>query len=324
MPRNLFERHPGKTLAAVWLVFLLAFAGVTEYALKEFSGLGRPQLFYKHPAYGFRLKPNQETWRFGGAHFKINNLGLRAMHDWDAGIDDKILFLGDSVTYGGNRIANQDLFSEIAVRDLPGFRSGNAGIPNWGVENVYGLVVEAGFLPARIYVTTLIEDDFYRGLTLGENRPWIKYETPLFAWQELLEFVWHKYFKDTAELNRREREKEPPSVRVERAAHKLKAMDEFLKAKGYRHLIFISPTHRQVMNVRPKDPAVQAALDRHGVAAVYLLDRVAALRAPEEERGSWHQDEDHLTVKGHGVWGELIRGELLKQVPELSNTEEIR
>src|SRR5437764_955827 len=80
-------------------------------ARRRLTGLGRPVLFYEHPSFGYRLKPNQETWRFGGAHFKINNLGLRAESDWDASTGNKVLFLGDSVTYGGNHISNEDLFS---------------------------------------------------------------------------------------------------------------------------------------------------------------------------------------------------------------------
>jgi lysophospholipase L1-like esterase len=308
MTPSVFERHPKATLAGVWLVFLLLFVVVAELGLKQLSGLGRPVLFHAHPAYGYRLQPNQETWRFGGAHFKINNLGLRAREDWDPGIKDKILFLGDSVTYGGNHVSNHQLFSELAARGLPGLRSGNAGIPNWGVENVYGLVVQEKFLPASVYVTTFIEDDFYRGLTSGRNKPWIKYEMPRFALQELAEFVWHKYFADTREINRRERESEPADVRVARAAAKLKEMDQFLKARGHRHLIFISPTRQQALGQRPPDARVKAQLDEHGVGALYLLERLPP--APAEERRAWYQDNDHLTAKGHAVWGELIHEEL--------------
>ncbi|MGH8740456.1 MAG: hypothetical protein ACREUN_06060, partial [Burkholderiales bacterium] len=279
-------------------------------------GLGRPVLFYAHPTYGYRLQPNQETWRFGGAHFKINNLGLRASHDWDRSPRNKILFLGDSVTYGGNHISNEDLFSEAATRELAGFRTGNAGIPNWGVENVHALVVREGFLPASVYVTTFIEDDFYRGLQSGQNKPWIKYVQPHFALQELAEFVWYKYFKNTREINRRERESEPPEVRVARAAAKLKEMDEFLKARGYPHLIFISPTRQQVLQQRPVDARVRAQLDTHGVAAVYLLDKPRVRTAPEADKRAWYQDNDHLTTKGHAVWGELIREELVRKLSE--------
>ncbi len=312
---SVFERHPKATLACVWLLYLVLFVVVAEVALKQLSGLGRPVLFHAHPSYGYRLQPNQETWRFGGAHFKINNLGLRAREDWDPGIKDKILFLGDSVTYGGNHISNKDLFSELAVQGLPGLRSGNAGIPNWGVENVHALVVKEKFLPASVYVTTFIEDDFYRGLTTGRNRPWIKYEPPAFALQELAEFLWHKYLRNTRELNRREREGEPPEVRVERAARELKAMDEFLKARGYRHLIFISPTRQQVVEGRARDARVKAQLESHGVQAIYLLDKVRGFAASPEEMRAWYQDNDHLTEKGHAVWGRLINEELRRALP---------
>jgi hypothetical protein len=312
---SVFERHPKTTLSIVWLVFLLLFTIAAEIALKQLSGLGRPVLFYAHPSYGYRMQPNQETWRFGAAHFKINNLGLRANGDWDSVPGNRVLFLGDSVTYGGNHISNQHLFSELAVRGLAGFATGNAGIPNWGVENVHGLIVEEKFLPASVYVSTFIEKDFYRGLQLGQNMPWIKYERPLFALQELAEFGWHKFVKNTRETNRRVREREPADVRVARAAAKLRAMDDFLNARGYRHLIFISPTREQVLGEHPRDLRVEAQLEKHGIEAVYLLDKPIMRAASPAERRSWYQDDVHLTTKGHAVWGELIREQLVAKLP---------
>jgi hypothetical protein len=312
---SVFERHPKTTLVCVWLVFLLLFAAVVEISLRQLSGLGHPVLFYMHPSYGYRMQPNQETRRFGGAHFKINNLGLRASRDWDSAIENKILFLGDSVTYGGNHISNHELFSEVAVRNVVGLESGNVGIPNWGVENVYGLVVEEKFLPARVYVTTFIENDFYRGLQLGQNKPWIKYQQPYLALQELAEFLWHRLAwslaRNTRWSNRPERESETAEMRVARAAAKLKAMDEFLKAGGYRHLIVVSPTREQVLGAQPRDARVQAQLERLSLEVVYLLDKPRVRRPSPDEKRSWYQDDDHLTPKGHAVWGELIREELL-------------
>jgi hypothetical protein len=312
---SVFERHPKATLACFWLAFLVLFALAAEVALRQLTGMGHPVLFYAHPSYGYRMLPNQETWRFGGAHFRINNLGLRAQDDWDSGIRDKMLFLGDSVTYGGNRIANEDLFSEVAARALGDFRVGNAGIPNWGVENVYGLVVQEKFLPASVYVTTFIEDDFYRGLQSGHNKPWIKYVQPRLAFQELFEFVWYKYFTDTTEINRRERESEPAEVRVTRAVAKLKEMDAFLKARGYRHLIFISPTGPQVLGTRPRDARVKAELEKQGVSVVFLLDKPRVRAASAQDKRAWYHDIDHLTKAGHAVWGELIAEELAQRWP---------
>jgi hypothetical protein len=308
---SVFERHPRITLACFWLAFLLLFSLAAELALRKFTGMGNPVLFYAQPVYGYRLLPNQETWRFGGAHFKINNLGLRADEDWDPVKRDKILFVGDSVTYGGNRISNEDLFSAVAAQGLTGWRSGNAGIPNWGVENVYGLMVRERFLPASVYVITFIEDDFYRGLQTGRNKPWIKYEKPALALQELFEFYWYKHFTQVRELNREEREAVPAEARVARAAAQLKEMDALLTAHGYRHLIFISPTRPQAMRERPRDPLVNSELKKLGVPAIYLLDDPRLRAASREQVAAWYHDIDHLTKEGHAIWGSMMRAHLV-------------
>jgi hypothetical protein len=312
---SVFERHPKTTLAVVWLAFLVVFTVAAEVLLKKFFGLGRPVLFQAHPAYGYRLQPNQETWRFGGAHFKINNLGLRAQRDWDERTEGRIVFLGDSVTYGGNHVSNHELFSAVSLARLPGYESGNAGIPNWGVENVYGLVVEAQFLPADVYVSTFIEHDFYRGMPRGLKLPWVRYEPPQFALQELADFVWHKFVLRTQQSNQRARASEPAEVRLARAAGKLRSMDAFLKARGYQHFIYISPTREQVLGEKPRDASVRAQLEKHGIAALYLLDAPIMRAAPPEERRAWFQDDVHLTPQGHAVWGELIGERLARALP---------
>jgi len=131
---------------------------------------------------------------------------------------------------------------------------------------------------------------------------------------ELADFVWHRYFTDVQAQNRREREGVPEPVRVDTAARKLKEMDAFLKREGHAHLIFISPTRQQVLSIKPRDAAVRAAIERHGVPAVYLLDKPRIAAASAEEKKSWYQDNDHLTPAGHAVWGELMREELNRVV----------
>ena len=118
---SIFERHAKLTIFIVLLSFFLIFIVSVELLLQYSTGLGHPPLFYKNPHYGFRLRPNQNTVRFYGAKFNINNLGLRSQKDWDSITENKILFLGDSVTYGGNHLSNDELFSEIAVQNLLGY-----------------------------------------------------------------------------------------------------------------------------------------------------------------------------------------------------------
>jgi hypothetical protein len=161
-------------------------------------------------------------------------------------------------------------------------------------------------------VSTFIEHDFYRGPPLGLKLPWVRYEPPLLALEELAHFVWHKFVKRTRQSNQRKRDREPAEVRVARAALKLQALDAMLRDRGYRHFIFISPTREQALGHKPRDARVQAELEKHGIEAVYLLDTPIMRTARPEARSAWYQDDWHLTPTGHAVWGELM-GERLTQ-----------
>jgi hypothetical protein len=161
---GVFGRHRRLGLVLLVLFCIMATVGLVEMVLRARLGLGRPVLYDSSPVYGYRPLPGGTYRRFGGARLHFNNLGLRAEGDWDDEPDGKILFLGDSVTYGGSYVDNNQLFSALATGGLPGYAAGNAGVNAWGVENIYGLVVEMGFQPAKVYVTVVPEADFYRGL----------------------------------------------------------------------------------------------------------------------------------------------------------------
>lgn len=316
-PENRFERHPRITLFCLLLFVLLLSLAAAELVLERTTGLGNPLLYERRPYCAYRPRPNQQIHRFFGANLRINNLGLRAQEDWDPDRRNKILFLGDSVTFGGNHLNNRELFSEIAVEGLSPYESGNAGVPGWGVENVHGLVVKERFLPASIYVSTFIEDDFYRGLARAEVRGDVWYTSPKLALRETGYILWllflirfdlfHAVYGDPNFAGN-----DPPEVMAEHAAAKLEAMDRFLAAEGFRHLIYLSPTRSQVRGEAERDPLVARLLDRHGLEAICLLDRLGADRATREREEAWFQDEQHLTPPGHRVWGELMRDDLRK------------
>ena len=112
------------------------------------------------------------------------------------------------------------------------------------------------------------------------------------------------------EENRRLLEREPRPVRLDRAARKLGMMDQFLRSKGFHHLIFISPSREQVVNGSEKNPRVQNALENNGLEVIYLLDTINQMDFPTSERETWYQDRMHLTKEGHEIWGQLIQREL--------------
>jgi hypothetical protein len=279
--------------------------------LEILYGLGGPVLYNANPLYGYRPLPNKVYTRFGGAKIKFNNLGLRAEEDWDSNRDDKILFLGDSVTYGGSFIDNQELFSYLALTDLKNFQGGNAGVNAWGVENIYGLVVESNFIPAKFYITTLAEQDFYRGLTRMQGLPFFNVP-PKYALAELWYYfcylqnnqryaAWEDYVGS-----------EERRYVVKKAVAKLNEMDEFLKRHGFQHLIFISPNRDQVFNDAPKDELVHKLLKEFNLPHIYILDELKQFEIAKKEEKYIFYDGTHLNKKGHEIWAKIIRIELDK------------
>lgn len=273
-------------------------------------GLGNPILFDSNPLYGYRPSPDQKTTRFMRTAIKINNLGLRADEDWDENKNDKILFLGDSVTYGGS-FDNRDLFSTIAVSGLNNFKGGNSGVNAWGIENIYGLIVESNFRPAIIYITTVPEGDFYRGLTRMQGYPYYNV-SPKYALMELWyyfcflqnnkRYINWQYFANDAETK----------YIMEKAINKLKEMDKLLKENGYTHLIFISPTKSQVYGEASKDHLIQYLLNRYDLNPIYILDRLN--QEDLAQKGKIFHDGVHLEKPGHQIWGRIIGAEIQKLI----------
>lgn len=311
---NVFERNKKKVCVLVVLVLISMCLLLTETFLRKVIGLGNPVLYDSSPLYGFRPLPNTEYHRFRGARLRFNNLGLRAESDFDGDPNNKVLFLGDSITYGGSYIDNKELFSYLAVRDLGAYESGNAAVNAWGVENIHGLIVECGFLPAKVYVTTLAEGDFYRGLTRCQGMPFFNVRPRL----ALLELWYYFCFRQNTRRYRQWQTyagEEDRRLVVEKAVRRLKEMDELLKGKGFDHLIFISPCKEQVVGNAAKDPLVKDMLAKYDLHPVYISDKLSECGLSALEEQKLFYDSIHLEREGHVLWAKIIRHELDKIVP---------
>ena len=140
---------------------------LTEIYLK-YIGLGNPITYDKNDVYGYSPKPNQKKERLNNSTVTINDVGLRSLYDWKNNEGKtKIIFFGDSVTYGGSYIDDKETFVHLSCENLnnPKFICGNAGVNAYGIFNIvfrsrYDLRLSDDDL--RIFL--LVPDDFYRGL----------------------------------------------------------------------------------------------------------------------------------------------------------------
>ena len=100
-------------------------------------GFGNP-IIYENNVKNFYPKINQNSKRYKNANVRINHLGMRTNFNWENHEQkEKILFFGDSVTYGGSYLDNQDLFSEkICANYLTNSICGNFGVNGYQFENI--------------------------------------------------------------------------------------------------------------------------------------------------------------------------------------------
>ncbi len=300
------------------VVSVLIALAISELLLREFLGLGNPVLYDNSPIYGFRPLPGRSYTRFWGAQLAFNNLGLRADRDWDDSPVNKVLFLGDSVTYGGSFIANQDLFSAVSVRIVnkdtgASYIAGNGGVNAWGVENIHALVLETGFQPSSVYVSTLLEGDFYRGLTRLQGLPFFNVK-PRLAMLELWYYFCSQQNDERYEVWTSMARPEQVKYVVDKATRELNELDLALKARGHKSVIFISPNLDQLLGRNSKDQLVKQALDTNAVGVVWMLDELGKYHLSDSEKRALYVDNWHLSKAGHKLWGKVIAAQLERTI----------
>jgi len=166
---------------------VLGLAGIVVVLEAGLRILGAhdPVLYQTGPVLGYRLKPNQQVSFFGN-EISINRLGIRDSRSFDTKPQDvtRVLVLGDSVTWGGVRIPQHELFTSVLERELGDAEVINAGINGysvWRMAELYRRHLDE--LTPDIVVMYLIPGDFHRPavVDLVGTSPAFPLKRPTFA-----------------------------------------------------------------------------------------------------------------------------------------------
>jgi hypothetical protein len=308
----------GKAKRVVFWITLLAIVGlpivVAELLLRH-AGLGDPILFHANMSYRYAPQPNQSRARRGGARVTIDSKGFRAVRDWTSPADGKLLFIGDSVTWGGTYIDDEDTFAAGVCARLEQatarrFVCGNAGANQYGTDNMAERIRHKGVDDESVLVVTLISDDALRGLRDAEGP--LLYTAPppgpfKALWEATAFLVW--------ELNRAMRpirpvRSEQDSQVAERRLHTLFAAINETQRPGRRVLIVVSPTQIELGgNDTALTKVVRAVLARSGFDFLDLYGPVSAAHGP-----GFYYDGVHLDRRGHHFYADQIAQRLLKDM----------
>ncbi|MGH9957198.1 MAG: SGNH/GDSL hydrolase family protein [Pyrinomonadaceae bacterium] len=149
------------------LISLAVVLLIVEAALRLF-GMANPVIYRPDPKFGYEPKPNQSPNRLG-VRIYINDIRLRDDEQSSALLDSnpRVLVVGDSVTYGGSRIAQPDLFTEVLEQELreaqPAVKVLNAGVNGYSVSQMVkrGASLLDQTQPQYLVIYT-IRGDFFR------------------------------------------------------------------------------------------------------------------------------------------------------------------
>lgn len=300
-----------KTIFRNLLLILFSLSLVlifTEISLRIF-GLGNPIIYEKNLIYGYQPKKNQKVKRYRNYNVTINSDNFRINKKY-ADYPNKIYFLGDSVTYGGSYIDDENIFSsktcEYLNKKQLNFSCLNAGVNAYGLENIinrYNYIFEKN--RNSHYVITLIPGSFYRNYIQIDSLPYFtkSISNNLFkANIELLAFAIDK-IRTNIRFNNRVSYKEELNLDLkQKILHDLNLLKN-LKKDNPKLIILISLSNSK--NLNDFNSELEKFILQN--SEKIKLDIINIQSQVEKNMiGKIFYDNIHLNMIGHKVYGKIL------------------
>jgi len=227
----------------------------TDLAAKKFLGLGEPIVYDAHPLWGYSPRENRKYNRFNGAKVTINEVGARSTNPWNTN-GNNILFIGDSITYGGSYINDDQTFASLSCKELSNWTCHNAGVNAYGILNMVARSrYDTRISSAPIRVFTFITEDFDRGLQDANTAHFVLREPPQYlnALWEISNFFAAKispknWFGKKSDIQNQKRLEREIILNRQFALDILISELRRLEDQGLNFLLVFSPTISEIRN----------------------------------------------------------------------------
>jgi len=292
-------------LIIFFLLFLLfSLKLIVFYFQKKFC-LWNLIFYLPSNKHGYLLKPNQKILRRGN-DVVINNRGMRNVQNWNVEINKtKILFFGDSVTYGGSIVSNKDLFTEKTCKflntNLPNkFLCGNYGINGYSIESIVRLIKFREFYDEDIIVVTIIGNDMERVFHNIASQPFWSKKVPTYfpALTEVF-FIYLEIFKNKIKYTFDGQY--PAKEDKDYYLYLIKNFSEALEKSKKKYLILYSPEREEIFYPKHKKNDFIKNLLKNNLDNFYDLSEEMSFYKDE-----LYYDSIHLNVSGHEIYGKII------------------
>lgn len=310
-------------VVVVTIVGLCVLEGAARYL-----GLGDPVLYYNDVWGGLRPLPNQHVSRLKGATVTVDANGFRTPVP-EQPDSLRILYLGDSVTWGGTSIDDTALFTEVAADVLraqgrPVYAM-NSGVVGTSLLNHKGVFQEYdGKLDAVVWLFPW--GDVKRSFAhIGASHS-SRYK-PRFALVEIIDYIVPRYWERISRVAPSHKDdfrqiqctagdksffQKMLAKRKERNLEAVRDVVAEAKRRGVPVVLGVTP-YRQGDALEPLPPEAVSFLDEIAAAGVTVFDVSAALAQAPEGIEACYLDLAHLSTEGHRVVGQAL-GEKLDEV----------
>lgn len=277
-----------------------------------FLGLGSPILYERDPSFGYFTKPNQHTRRLF-ARTSTNSLGMRSPEFTLAKAPGtlRLMFLGDSITYGTTQVNQDDIFAELVRKDLSSelhrqVEEINASANAWAISNEDAFLQARGTYNSDCVLLVLNSGDLDQPFSTFSDVAGAQTARPLTAIGELLTRLLalpnHSSEHDAGTTIETDLAIEQTNLQ------KLSEMASFARAHGSNFLLVFVPFRREI--TQGADRSAQDPLRRWAESeGIELLDLTSAVSVYETKAVTL-RDGVHFNALGHRLLADALEKNL--------------
>jgi lysophospholipase L1-like esterase len=299
----------------ILLIIIIFSIFFLEFLLRIY-GLGDPIIYKTNLSYRYAPSPNQSVIRLNKSKITINDKSLRATQQWDSKNLNKILFLGDSVTYGGSYIDDKEIFSELVCQNLnqvdkKKYLCGNAGVNAYGVDNIKNRILYGEVQDSNWIIVTLIGEDGFRSLQDVTAIPAFLNKPKFFpAIQEIcLHLAWklNIFLRTSYSYNLPAQTKTKINF-VDFFEESFRSLNNTLiteLAKGKKILVVFHPSKESVLSgIETEEYVLMKNIFKEKQSKLLFLDMFFIIKSSYSS--DLYYDSAHLDQKGHKLFAERI------------------
>ena len=294
---------------------------IMELLARNLIGLGDPIVYETDPIVGFRLKANQDKKRRKGSRVTVDKEGFRVNPGSKINqnkYSQNVIFIGDSVTYGGSYIDNSELFSSIICKNLNYNLCLNGGVNAWGTGNMGRFISKIDLYTYRNInklIVTILPGDELRNIQpirgLGKWSGGIPRQPS--ALNEILKYILEIHLIPSLTNNSLKLEQaKSKEIRLRNISREINWNELISKFKKSEIPLFIviTPPRSWIENNQKFSSDIKfyneylkkSANLSNVVSTCNLINYL-----PKSKRfKDWYVDEVHLSKKGHSVWAKSI------------------